>query len=281
MPKQLYNSMPAQSANLLIVQQTNQMPAQQGNPMPHQSYTQASNSLKAKIAFMMKSREANLEGPIPAQQFRSMNFSRPVTLAKPLVQPTANQVFASTTQQAKTPQQADPMAPQQTNPMTLPQNNPMPAQHGNPMPTLVVKSKTAQNLVKQLIPILRGGVSSPPLAATAALNNVNTAVNKKELSLNISKSNIPTVSGNQNWPALFRFEKLLTITDLLRKGLNFDQETLGMQDRLRKLHKNTRSPPPCCSCIKYGQSKCFFVTIACLSARIFPGGSKHRDFQIY
>ena len=103
MPTQHGNIMPTCEIISKTPHQTNTVTTQQSNPMPHQKHSQAPNSLKAKIAFMMKSKEANLESQIPTQQFRSINLSPPVTSAKTLVQPTAKQVFESTPKAAMNP----------------------------------------------------------------------------------------------------------------------------------------------------------------------------------
>ena len=129
--------------------------------------------------------------------------------------------------------------------------------------------QTTNKLERQLVPILQDRVSGTPSAPiyrsiTTKLPNFGRSAAKFSYTstvINIEPGLLSTTGikleqlDEEFWPSVPAGKSKTEIKDLLRKGLDFDMETLDMQDRLKRLHINERMPPDACRCIKYGESK--------------------------
>ena len=138
--------------------------------------------------------------------------------------------------------------------------------------------QTTKKSERQLVPILPDGVSCTPIyrSMTTRLPNLERLASKfpppsTDIKIEpglLSTTGIKIEPGllsttdikiepldGEFWPTIPAGKSKTDIKNLLRKGLDFELETLDMQDRLKRLHINERMPPPACRCIKYGESK--------------------------
>ena len=129
--------------------------------------------------------------------------------------------------------------------------------------------QTTNKFERQLVPILQDRVSGTPStpnyrSITTKLPNFGRSAAKFSSPSTVIKIEPGLLSApgikielldEEFWPTVPAGKSKTEIKDLLRKGLDFDMETLDMQDRLKRLHINERMPPDACRCIKYGESK--------------------------
>ena len=134
------------------------------------------------------------------------------------------------------------------------------------MKSLEQWQQTTNKSERQLVPILQDRDSFTPIyrSMTTKLPNLGRLASKfpsPSTGIKIEPGLLSTTDikiehlDGEFWPTIPAGKSKTEIQDLLRKGLDFELETLDMQDRLKRLHINERMPPPACRCIKYGESK--------------------------
>ena len=131
--------------------------------------------------------------------------------------------------------------------------------------------QTAKNLEEQLVPIVqnkqfvshtlptyRNMQKKPAHARISAAPKLPVIKTEPRL---VPVSGIKTEHlDGEFWPTVPVGQSKTEIKDLLQKGLDFNLETLDMQDRLKRLHINEKMPPPSCGCVKLGESKTVSAT---------------------